>query len=667
MAQDIGAFPNLQMLARALGGEVSNGQVLAPGPGHSPKDRSLSVKLDTKAPDGFVVHSFSIDDPIACRDFVREKLNLPAFKLNGRRRVSDDTVERALMAAVGVQSQTQKPKGKLSAQYDYQNADGTLLYQVLRYDDPKDFRQRRPNGNGGWIWKLDDRRVVYRWLELLKYPDAAVFITEGEKDADRVAELNLCATTVAAGKWTEDCIKALADRDVVILQDNDDAGRKKALNAAQALRDTAKTIRIVALPDLPDGGDVSDWLDADPRRAKQLAEVCFAIPEWSPDQASSPGHPEEHAKAATPTSASPEHKTTTNNQAALSVVAIPNWEDLVMPKRQWIVDHRVPANNVTLLSGDGSVGKSILSLQLAAAVVLGRDWLGTLPEPGPVLAIYCEDDEDELHRRLDPIRQHYGARYTDFAQLHLSTLAGKDALMATADRFGLIKATKLFEQVRQAACNYKPKLIVLDNVADIYGGNENDRAEVRGFIGLLRGLAIETNAAVLLTSHPSLTGLSNRTGLSGSTAWNASVRSRLYLERAKTEKDEEPDPDLRVLEVMKSNYGPVGERINLRWKDGLFLPVGGMNNLERAAAEQAAEQLFLTLLDEFNRQGRHTSAKPNAPTYAPTLFAKEKQARQRGIRKADLETAMRNLFATGKVCLEQYGPPSRATSKLVRK
>jgi hypothetical protein len=106
MAQDIGAFPNLQMLARALGGEVSNGQVLAPGPGHSPKDRSLSVKLDTKAPDGFVVHSFSIDDPIACRDFVREKLNLPAFKLNGRRRVSDDTVERALMAAVGVQSQT---------------------------------------------------------------------------------------------------------------------------------------------------------------------------------------------------------------------------------------------------------------------------------------------------------------------------------------------------------------------------------------------------------------------------------------------------------------------------------------------------------------------------------------------------------------------------------
>ena len=112
-----------------------------------------------------------------------------------------------------------------------------------------------------------------------------------------------------------------------------------------------------------------------------------------------------------------------------------------------------------------------------------------------------------------------------------------------------------------------------------------------------------------------------------------SVRSRLYFKRAITEKDEEPDPDLRVLEVMKSNYGPIGETINLRWKNGLFLPVGGVTNLEKLAAEQAAEQLFLNVVDQFNRQGRNSS-EPNAPTYAPTLFAKEKPARERGIKKA---------------------------------
>jgi hypothetical protein len=92
-----------------------------------------------------------------------------------------------------------------------------------------------------------------------------------------------------------------------------------------------------------------------------------------------------------------------------------------------------------------------------------------------------------------------------------------------------------------------------------------------------------------------------------------------------------------------------------------------MNNFERAAAEQAAEHLFLTLLDDFNRQGRNTSAKPSAPTYAPTLFAKEKRARQAGTRKSDLEAAMRRLFEADKISVQDYGAPSRGTAKLVRK
>ena len=76
---------NLQALAKALGGEVSGGQVLAPGPGHSAIDRSLSVKLDSGAPDGFVTHSFAGDDPIVCRDHVRAKAGLEPFKPNGVR------------------------------------------------------------------------------------------------------------------------------------------------------------------------------------------------------------------------------------------------------------------------------------------------------------------------------------------------------------------------------------------------------------------------------------------------------------------------------------------------------------------------------------------------------------------------------------------------------
>jgi hypothetical protein len=158
VADGIGAFLDLQTLARALGGEVNGGQVLAPGPDHSAKDRSLSVRLDASAPDGFVVHSFATDDPIACRDYVREKAGLPAFRPNGgRRRMSDDDIARAVMAAVKAQGRNDKAKkGKIVATYDYKDENSVLLYQVLRYE-PKDFRQRRPGGNGGWTWKLDDR------------------------------------------------------------------------------------------------------------------------------------------------------------------------------------------------------------------------------------------------------------------------------------------------------------------------------------------------------------------------------------------------------------------------------------------------------------------------------------------------------------------------------
>ena len=270
-------------MARLLGGRVNGEAVLCPGPAHSASDRSLSIKFDANAPDGFVVHSFATDDPIICRDYVREKLGLPAFEPNGNgKRFSEDDIVRVVTAAA---AQSTAPKSKPVAIYEYTDEHGKLLYQVCRHE-PKRFVHRQPDGHGGWIYKGTHTRVIYRWRDLLQFPSATVFVCEGEKDTDNVRALGFCATTVASGKWTDDCIQALAGRDCWILEDNDDTGRKKALEAAKLLHPVANSVKLIRLPGLPEGGDISNWLDAGHTEA-ELQDVCYSTPDWEPESSSS--------------------------------------------------------------------------------------------------------------------------------------------------------------------------------------------------------------------------------------------------------------------------------------------------------------------------------------------------------------------------------------------
>jgi RecA-family ATPase len=143
------------------------------------------------------------------------------------------------------------------------------------------------------------------------------------------------------------------------------------------------------------------------------------------------------------------------------------------------------------------------------------------------------------------------------------------------------------------------------------------------------------------------------------------VRSRAYLTTAKTERDEEPDPSLRTLEFKKSNYGPISTSIALRWQNGVYVRVAGIGSLDKLAAEQNADRLFVALLDRFNDQGRNVSEKAASKNYAPTIFAKEAEAKKYGIKRADLEGAMRRLFAASAISVQTYGAPCRGTTRLV--
>ena len=150
--------------------------------------------------------------------------------------------------------------------------------------------------------------------------------------------------------------------------------------------------------------------------------------------------------------------------------------------------------NVVLFSGDGGVGKTVLLMQLAATtVLLDKTWLGMRPAVGPVLYLGAEDDRAELRRRFDSIAKHYGVTWEDLfdAGLRTRSFAGLDALLGKPDRDGVIVATPLFARIRQDVIALRPRLFIIDPAADVYAGNEINRAQVRQFITMLRGIAIK--------------------------------------------------------------------------------------------------------------------------------------------------------------------------------
>jgi RecA-family ATPase len=333
-----------------------------------------------------------------------------------------------------------------------------------------------------------------------------------------------------------------------------------------------------------------------------------------------------------------------------------------VPPREWHVEEFIPAKTVTLLNGDGGAGKSLLALQLAVATTQGGYWAGRQVKPGRAVYLSAEDDVDELHRRLADIAASADVTLAKLSGLTIAPLAGKDALLATPDGKGnVLKATKLFAALDASLRSTAPALYVIDTLADVFGGEENQRAQARQFVGLLRGLCIRHNTTALLLAHPSLSGMASGSGSSGSTAWNNSVRSRLYLERLKSEDGDEADSDLRVLRTVKANYGPLGNEVRLRWRAGTFTPHVAGDSFSQLAAQSKAERVFLELLAAYNAEGRHVTA-TTGHGYAPAAFAKDHRAE--GIHKARFITAMNQLFEIGRIKNVEYGPPSRRVRKL---
>ncbi len=343
----------------------------------------------------------------------------------------------------------------------------------------------------------------------------------------------------------------------------------------------------------------------------------------------------------------------------LPLVNPADWHGKPVPTREWFLDGLVPRRQVTILNGDGGVGKSLLALQIAAASALGCETIGSQPMAGRVIYLGAEDEADEFHRRLAAITYEHQRVLSDLEDFRLIPMAGRDALLAVPDKTGVMQPTENMMRLVDRLIEFRPGFVVLDTSADLFGGDEIKRNHVRQFIGMLRKLAIDLDMAVLLLSHPSVAGIQTGTGSSGSTAWNNSVRSRLYLT---TSTGDGADPDVRILTTMKSNYGKKGGEIRMRWQEGAFVLDDGKPSPVAGLLNKRADETFRKLLSIFNRTGQ-TVSDVTGTNYAPAKMAKHAEAG--GVSKRHFADAMQRLLESAEIKIVMDGPPSRQRKRLI--
>jgi hypothetical protein len=388
------------------------------------------------------------------------------------------------------------------AHYDYVDEAGDLVMQVVRYD-PKDFRQRRPDGRGGWIKNVKGVRLVpYRLPELQESLalDRPIFIVEGEKDADNLIKFGVPATTnpMGAGNWQSKLNAYFADADVVVISDNDPqtikagvpqfhpdgrpkhTGQDHADHVCEELQPVARRARHLNLgklwPECPSKGDISVVAGGTPER---LYEIVDQLSAWSPPKPSAADGP-------APTMAL--NETDAGDDPA------------PIPPRGWLLANQFCRRFLSSLVATGGTGKTALRMLQYLALATGRPLTGEhVFRRCRVLMLSFEDDIDDLNRRLAAALIHHKIARAELKGW-LYVAAPKGAKLAEMHK-GTQQVGQLEKMLRDAIIRRRPDIIGLDPFVKLHALDENDNGAMDFVCDLLARLAIEQDIAIDAPHH----------------------------------------------------------------------------------------------------------------------------------------------------------------------
>lgn len=409
-------------------------------------------------------------------------------------------------------------KKKIVATYDYTDAAGKLLFQVVRFE-PKDFRQRRPDGKGGWIHNLQGvDRVLYKLPRITAASE--VLFVEGEKDAENLTRLGFAATTSAggAGRWQDAYADPLTEKAVVLLPDNDEVGQAHMEAVAKALRGRARSIKIILLPGLGPKGDVSDWLatqDDPTTAAERLSILIENAPAWCPP-------PPQNNRFFTAMVSGRELLDRFRAQLGLS------WRVRgIIPEGAYLIE----------IYGQPGAFKSFVAIDLGLSMTTGSPWHGHPVRPCPVAYIAAEGQAGTL-RRIRAWQHFHGVDVVD----DFTLLPAPVLIDDTGDLDLLLEALRAMPK--------PPGVVFFDTLARCMAGDENWTSDMSKVVLACGRITAEIGAQVIVVHHSgkdASRGPRGAIALTGATDCLIELRpdeDRMAVVSCHRQKDDEPFQDL---------------------------------------------------------------------------------------------------------------------------